>query len=160
MVSLSSLVDNGLDVSEHGLNMLPPRSEEPSRGEKSFFFSKSQFRSVYFVFVTLVGLTCVATILVIAYKYHEKLGESWPVFVILVLGGILRPWWDVLRYHQIIRLQLKEVSTDPLEESSSARDALLCTLLEVAESMMTGSLCLSLLTMLLLLSTIAGLLRR
>lgn len=67
------------------------------------FFTRPIFRSGLFITVSLVGMTCIALELVIAYRYWTRLSDAVIAGLALVLAGIVNSWRKALSYHERIR---------------------------------------------------------
>lgn len=99
------------------------------------FFARSIFRSGLFITVSLVGVTCIALELLIAYRYWTKLSDAVIAGLALVLAGIVNSWRKALSYHERIRERSLDGATNDV-----AIKATLAVALETVERFATDVL--------------------
>lgn len=83
------------------------------------FFSRSPFRSVWFVVNTIFALICIALTAFIVYRFGDPLNQhGLPLFSVIMLGTIARTWWATLQNIDRIRQLYAEGSVVEVEPGS------------------------------------------
>lgn len=117
------------------------------------FFSRSPFRSKYFLAVTTMGLACTICDLFLLYRYWHQLSPPAILTLWMALCGIVGPWIRALRYHD--RVRRLNVPSGLVEAKSGS---MLHVVLSVAAGATNDTLFFSLATILLLLVYVGRLL--
>jgi hypothetical protein len=138
-----------MDVSEDSLSARRGAFD----GQK--FFSRSPFRSAYFLVITALCASGTIFGLSILYRYRVLLSTEGMAGFLIFVCGFLFPWWRVLRYHELVRQLYSEGSVTNVEPGSALDVAL-----GVAAGVIVNSLFYAFATMLALLAYIEHLLKR
>jgi hypothetical protein len=109
------------------------------------FFSKSPFRSGYFIIATLVCAACMVLFAYTIYNYWSRLWQ----FEVLILfqvawGGVAATWWRVFRYISRVRELFDGDLSETLEPSSPLNVVMNVAASAINELMffLYGSICL------------------
>src|SRR5208282_3940837 len=88
------------------------------------FFSRSPFRSGYFLVVTSLCMAGAVYGVSILYRYRHQMPSQGTTSLLVFVCGFVYPWWRAVRYHERLHQVYVEGSLVELEPGSAMDVAL------------------------------------